>query len=52
MKHVAREQHFTKVMKVIHCKDNNLVYNIAYINLTIHLVNEGDLLVGGTVDEC
>lgn len=48
----AREQHSAKVMSVLHCKDNNLVYNIAYIKFTIYLVNEDDLLVDGTADDC
>jgi len=38
----TREQHFTKVINVVHCKDNNLVYNLAYIKLTIYLVSEND----------
>ena len=47
------EQHFTKVQRVLYCKDANLIYNIAYIKLMIYLVNENDLLVDGTaMDNC
>jgi hypothetical protein len=49
----TREQHFTKVINVVHCKDNNLVYNLAYIKLTIYLVSENDLLIDGiAMDDC
>lgn len=49
----TRERHSIKVKNVFHCKENNIVYNIAYIKLTIYLVNENDLLIDGTAkDDC
>lgn len=48
----TREQHLIEVKRVRYCKDDNFVYNMAYIKLVIYLVDENDLLVDGTADEC
>ncbi len=44
---------YVQVKHVIHCKEQNLVYNIAYLQFTAYLFNETDILINGTAqDEC
>ena len=42
---------YTQVKQVLHCKEQNLVYNIAYLSFTAYLLNDNDILVNGTPKE-
>jgi hypothetical protein len=42
-----------RVKHVMHCKEQNLVYNIAYLQFVAYLINETDILINGTAqDNC
>ncbi len=44
---------YVQVKHVIHCKEQNHVYNIAYLQFTAYLFNDTDILINGTAqDEC
>lgn len=44
---------YARVKHVIHCKEQNLVYNIAYLQFIAYLMEDNDILVNGTaLDEC